>query len=65
MFTVNYLFEEVSKCNMILFIQSLAQPDLDVVQHINSLFPTEGSLGGLDDTMADLQCQVPPPSSSS
>lgn len=36
----------------------LDQPDLDVVQHINKLFPTEQSLAGLDDTMADLSCQV-------
>jgi len=36
----------------------LDQPDLDVVQHINQLFPTEQSLAGLDDTMADLTCQV-------
>ena len=34
------------------------QPDLDVVQHINQLFPTEQSLAGLDDTMVDLTCQV-------
>ena len=34
------------------------QPDLDVVQHINQLFPTEQSLAGLDDTMAELTCQV-------
>ena len=29
-----------------------------MVQHINQLFPTEQSLAGLDDTMADLTCQV-------
>ena len=29
-----------------------------MVGHINQLFPTEQSLAGLDDTMADLNCQV-------
>ena len=29
-----------------------------MVQHINQLFPTEQSLAGLDDTMAELTCQV-------
>ena len=36
----------------------LDRPDLDVVQHINKLFPTEQSLAGLDDTMGELQAQV-------
>jgi archaellum component FlaC len=40
------------------FIGLALQPDLDVVQHINQLFPSEQSLAGLDDTMADLGCQV-------
>merc|ERR1719483_909692 len=36
----------------------LDTPDLDVVQYINKLFPTEQSLTGLDETMADLNSQV-------
>ena len=36
----------------------LDSPDLDVVTYINKLFPTEQSLVGLEDTMADLNCQV-------
>jgi len=36
----------------------LDRPDLDVVQYINKLFPTEQSLAGLDETMTDLSCQV-------
>eukprot|EP00092_Neocalanus_flemingeri_P030125 GFUD01032703.1.p1 GENE.GFUD01032703.1~~GFUD01032703.1.p1 ORF type:complete len:880 (+),score=301.05 GFUD01032703.1:157-2796(+) len=36
----------------------LDTPDLDVVQYINKLFPTEQSLAGLDETMSDLNCQV-------
>ena len=36
----------------------LDTPDLDVVEYINKLFPTEQSLSGLDETMSDLNCQV-------
>jgi len=36
----------------------LDTPDLDVVQYINKLFPTEQSLSSLDETMSDLNCQV-------
>ena len=36
----------------------LDAPDLEVVNYINKLFPTEQSLVGLEDTMADLNCQV-------
>ena len=36
----------------------LDSPDLDVVNYINKLFPSEQSLVGLEDTMADLNCQV-------
>ena len=36
----------------------LDSPDLDVVNYINKLFPTEQSLVGLEDTMTDLNCQV-------
>ena len=36
----------------------LDSPELDVVNYINKLFPTEQSLVGLEDTMADLHCQV-------
>ena len=36
----------------------LDSPDLNVVTYINKLFPSEQSLVGLEDTMADLSCQV-------
>ena len=36
----------------------LDRPDMNVVQYINKLFPTEQSLAGLDDTMGEFQAQV-------
>ena len=36
----------------------LDSPDLDVVDYINKLFPTEQSLAGLEDSISLLSCQV-------
>jgi hypothetical protein len=36
----------------------LDRPDLNVVDYINTLFPTEQSLAGLDETIGDLNARV-------
>jgi hypothetical protein len=36
----------------------LDRPDLNVVDYINTLFPTEQSLAGLDETISDLNARV-------
>jgi hypothetical protein len=36
----------------------LDRPDLNVVEYINTLFPTEQSLAGLDETIGDLNARV-------
>ncbi len=36
----------------------LDRPDFDSVDYINEMFPTEQSLGGLDDVIAEMRCKI-------
>ena len=45
-------------CQVLPSDDPLDQPDLDCVQYINNLFPSEQSLNNLDDTIAELNDKV-------